>query len=315
MIATEQNPHPATTSMGPEITPAPLVGEDLKQAVFKFEGEIRAKMKERQHGVPTFCDNTVLSLIRQLRQLDPALPWEESIKRLGAAGAQAGAALEHLRLFLLRKGQGRFVNYDERFRQTAEGHVSERDIGYYEFITSQGVEECMQWKGVPLFKTVYDFSIYTMMLWSLRPQTIIELGSGMGSSAVWMADLLKAFAIDGHIYSLDLRSPALEYEGITFMEGDSQKIEESFPVEMLKGLPHPWLFVEDAHVNVQGVMRHFHPYFESGDYVVIEDSGQKQDDIKQFLTEHPDGYKLDTAYTDFFGRNATCSRDSIFVKV
>jgi cephalosporin hydroxylase len=314
MIATEQNPRPATTSVRPESTPASLVGDDLKKAVFEFEEEIRAKMKERQHGVPTFCDNTVLSLIRQLRQLDGALPWEESIKQLGAAGAQAGAALEHLKLFLMRKNQGRFVNYEARFRQTAEGSISERDIGYYEFITSQGVEECMQWKGIPLFKTVYDFSIYTMMIWNLRPRTVIELGSGMGSSAVWMADLMKTFGLEGHIYSLDLRRPDLDYEGISFIEGDSQKIEEAFPEDVLKSMPHPWLFIEDAHVNVLGVMRYFHSHFESGDYVVIEDSGQKQDDIKQFLLQHPDCYKLDTAYTDFFGRNSTCSRDSIFIR-
>ena len=52
---------------------------------------------------------------------------------------------------------------------------------------------------INLFKTVYDFSVYTMLLWNLKPKTIVELGSGMGASAVWMADLLKMFEIEGHI--------------------------------------------------------------------------------------------------------------------
>ncbi len=85
MIATEQNTH--LTRMSPVNASDSVVGSALKKAAFKFEEEIRAKVKERQHGVPTFCDNTVLSLIGQLRQLDDALPWEESIKHLSAAGA------------------------------------------------------------------------------------------------------------------------------------------------------------------------------------------------------------------------------------
>ena len=58
------------------------------------------------------------------------------------------------------------------------------DLSDLDLMMSQGVFDCMQWRGMPLFKTVYDFSIYTMLLWALKPRTIIELGSGTGASAV-----------------------------------------------------------------------------------------------------------------------------------
>jgi cephalosporin hydroxylase len=173
----------------------------------------------------------------------------------------------------------------------------------------------MHWKGLPLFKTVFDFSLYNMMLWNLRPKTIIEIGSGTGASAIWLADLMEMFGIDGAVYSVDLNQPGLQHKNISFIQGDCWKIQEVFAEGTLKNAPHPWLLIEDAHVNVSGVLQYFHSYFESGDYMIVEDSDRKRKDIGQFLTYHPDCYKVDTHYTDFFGRNATCSLDSIFIRV
>ena len=51
-----------------------------------------------------------------------------------------------------------------------------------------------------------------------------------------------------------------------------------------------------------------------GDYLVVEDSDVKRDDIRTFVTAHPGGYLVDTRFTDNFGRNATCAADSIFVR-
>jgi hypothetical protein len=79
-------------------------------------------------------------------------------------------------------------------------------------------------------------------------------------------------------------------------------------------LVHPWLVVEDAHHNVEPVLSHFHSGLKKGDCVYVEDSEIKRGDIRRFLSKHPGCYLVDTKYTDFFGRNATCALDSIFVK-
>jgi cephalosporin hydroxylase len=293
-----------------------LNGSALKEATHRLAAETRERIRGQQSGVPTFSDNIFLSLVEQLDRLDQNLPWEESVERLaGPSGQQLKEALAHLQHFLSRRSAERLVNYHDRFVSTPSGPRSESAISAQELIMSQGVSECMHWKGLPIFKTVFDFSIYTMMMWELKPKTVIEIGSGTGSSAVWMADTLKALGLEAHVYSADLKKAPLEYEGVTFIQGNCWVIERAFTSEFLRNAPHPWLFIEDAHVNVHGVLSHFHPHFQKGDYMVVEDSLHKQDVLSKFMKQNHGCYKLDTRYTDFFGRNATCSHDSIFVRV
>lgn len=280
-----------------------------------LEAELKVKIEEPQNGVRTACDNALLSLIWVLEQLDEALPWEESIKLMSSSVRERlGPTLQRLQLFLGRAIQGRFVDFQERFQAAPGGIRNNCEISDADMTMSQGVFDCMQWKGMPLFKTVYDFSIYSMMLWALKPRTIIELGSGTGASAIWLADLAKTFDISGQVYSVDLKKPELEVENVRFIQGDCRRIDTVFDENLLRETPHPWMLIEDAHVNVYGILRHFHSYLVRGDYVVIEDSTGKQDDINKFLLEESGCYKVDTYYTDFFGRNATCAYDSILVR-
>jgi hypothetical protein len=46
----------------------------------------------------------------------------------------------------------------------------------------------------------------------------------------------------------------------------------------------------------------------------VEDSDVKREALRQFLGAHPGSYLVDTHFTDYFGRNATCAADSIFVR-
>ena len=84
-------------------------------------------------------------------------------------------------------------------------------------ITSQGVKDVMRWKGLPLYKSVYDFALISMILWKLQPKTIFEMGSGEGGSAVWMADLCKSYALSTRVYSVDIEPPDVTYDGVTFL--------------------------------------------------------------------------------------------------
>ncbi|KYC36600.1 hypothetical protein WA1_43730 [Scytonema hofmannii PCC 7110] len=299
----------------PDNLPVLLEGNELKEATNRLAQEVQAKIRQRQQEVPTAFDYYLDILIEQLHQLDKDLPWEESSKHLsGTEGERLRQGLQQLRLFLSRRSQGRFVSFHERFTTPEIALGMMTDIGLYEPAMSQGVAECMQWKGMPLFKTAFDFNIYTMMLWDIKPRTIIELGSGVGSSAIWLADLMKIFEIQGHIFSVDLKKLELQHNGVSFIQGDCNQIEEVFAEDFLRNAPHPWLFIEDAHVNVHGVLCHFHRYFKQGDYVVIEESLFQKDAIGRFLMKYPDCYKIDTYYTDFFGGNITCAMDSIFVR-
>jgi cephalosporin hydroxylase len=212
-----------------------------------------------------------------------------------------------LRRMLNRRSMGRFVDYFERKSMPAE------ERNHLEL--SQGVDECVRWKGYMLFKTVYDLVIYQLILAELRPGTIIEIGSGDGGSAIWFADQARILGIETRVVSMDNRPPAIEYPSVRFLAGDCNQIGSAFTEGQLAQMVHPWLVVEDAHVNLLGVLEFFDNHLQSGDYFVVEDSPIKENDIGKFMLTRSALYPVDTRFTDFFGQNATCSVDSIFKRM
>jgi cephalosporin hydroxylase len=87
-----------------------------------------------------------------------------------------------------------------------------------------------------------------------------------------------------------------------------------FDSDLLRSAPHPFLVIEDAHINVHDVLMHIDGFLTKGDYLYVEDSRDKSGDLEKFSNARANRYKVDTRYTDFFGRNATCAANSIFVR-
>ena len=175
-------------------------------------------------------------------------------------------------------------------------------------ITSQGVKDVMRWKGLPLYKSVYDFSLISMILWKLQPRTIFETGSGEGTSALWMADLCEIYDNeDCNIYSVDLEPPNQSHSRISFIKGNSNDIDKIF--DDLSIYPHPWLVLEDAHTNITGIVKLFSKEMEKGDHLIIEDVRGSINSILDTLlpTLHGSGMKRSNHWTDFFGPNATAN--------
>lgn len=286
-----------------------IAGARLKRAASELFEDVRARVAARQQGVPTFFDNFVLRTIGQLRQLDLVRPWEQSCASLaGPDGERLRSGLLRLRRYLTRRAAGRYVELAAR-RRTA---VPRSEVDGATMAMSQGTDACLAWRGRPLFKTVFDLALYPMILWDVKPGTVIELGSGSGASAVWLADHLTGYGMEAGVLSLDLRAPALDHPGVSFISGDCERIAEALPASLLSGLPHPWVVIEDAHVNVLGVLSYLHDHLETGDYLIVEDSTIKTAALDSYIERFPDCYLVDTHYTDFFGRNATSCFDSIF---
>jgi len=66
---------------------------------------------------------------------------------------------------------------------------------------------------------------------------------------------------------LEDRMKEIKPDNVTFLHGDSHKIEKTFHSDFLCGLPHPWVAIEDSHENVYyGILEHFHLFMKSGDY-------------------------------------------------
>ena len=200
--------------------------------------------------------------------------------------------------------------------------------------TLLGIQQALHnyhYRGVPLLKNPFDFAIYPLLLWQLKPRTIIEIGSKCGGSALWFGDLLGNFGVDGHIYSVDIvRVTKVTHPRVIFLEGSGRSLGESLTAEFLQGLPRPWLVIEDAdHAYETSIatLQFFHPLLQNGEYIVVEDgiisdlsevpdcnSGPHRA-LKEFLKQYPDEYEIDGNYCDFFGYNVTWCTNGFLKKV
>ncbi len=286
----------------------------LKEAAIAAHTALQARIRGPQRGVQTFFDNFLDGLLRRLAATEADHGWDLD-RPPPARGPDAThvAELRWLDGFLANQRHGRFVPYGVRRQSSRAGRGS--DIGPRELIMSQGTTACLTWKGSPLFKTAFDFALLNMLLWELKPASVLEIGSGTGASARWIADLLRGLQLHGQVHSVDIQPVAGDYPGVHFLGGDCRVPETLFGADLLRQAPHPWLVIEDAHVNVHDVLAHVSGFLVAGDYLIVEDSSAKRDDLDRFLKSRESDYRVDTRYTDFFGRNATCAENSIFVRV
>jgi len=296
-----------------------IAGDALKASARDFLAEMRAKVAREQGGLHSIFDSWFTRVVTQLVRFDPARAWEDSVAEDAARSPGRGQGLQwdllRLRLFLDRWRQGRFVDYAQRRRSAA--HYFPRfgtEFGTDVLLTCQGAPALMRWRGTPLMKNVFDFAMYPALLSELRPATVFEVGSGLGASAAWFADLLALGGVTSRVHSVDLVEGKIQHPGVAFYRGDCSDPVALFPEHLLRTEPHPWLVVEDAHHNVEGVLGWFHRFLKPGDYLVVEDSDVKHDTLSAFTAAHPGDYLVDTRFTDNFGRNATCAADSIFVR-
>ena len=296
-----------------------ISGDALKASALKYAKQLRAKVETEQGGLLSVFDSWFTRVVNQLIGFDPSRSWEESVREEVSRSPVQSQSLQwdlmRLRLFLDRWAQGRFVEFAQRERSGAHYHPRfGTEFGVDVLLTCQGAISLMRWRGLPLLKNAFDFALYPMLLGELRPRSIFEIGSGLGASAAWFADTVAALGVAARVHSVDRAKAQIEHPGVSFRQGDCANPDSLFDPEVLRSAPHPWLVVEDAHHNVEAVLQYFHEFLVPGDYLVVEDSDVKRKDLRKFVGAHPGDYLVDTRFTDFFGRNATCAADSIFVR-
>lgn len=188
------------------------------------------------------------------------------------------------------------------------------------------------YKDIICQKNPFDLSLYTKLLWSLKPKTIIEIGSAYGGSALWFADTLSSFNLNSHIYSIDLDISKIEVvdDRITFIQGSLFNLDSLLPERFIRNLSRPLLIVEDSshfYDATYHVLNFFKSLLEKGEYIIIEDGivrnlgeNYKQYNdgpnkaIEQFI-ERNRGFVIDTNYCDFFGHNYTWNTNGFLKKI
>jgi len=252
---------------------------------------LEEKLKQ-QKGNTTFFDNMVKHII---------------IDNTFNNSDQIVAKFKNLFSYLMSIKNNRFSSYSSRIDENCPFSNDKSTLDQFSFELSQGTHNPIKWKNLDLYKTAFDMVIYIQLISELKPDVIIEYGSGSGGSAIWLSDLTKSLNLTTKIYSYDKNKPNLEYSGITFEKIDFMN---NFP--NLEFQNERILVIEDAHANVEELLLHTDKFLKKGDYLVVEDSIIKVDEILGFLSKTKKSYKVDNFYTDFFGRNSSSARDSIF---
>lgn len=197
-----------------------------------------------------------------------------------------------------------------------------------------------KWRGIIHNKGPIEIALYQMLIYELSPRTIVELGALNGGGAIWMADICSLFGLNSKLISIDidlnLVAPVAMNDGrVEFIEGDANKIESVLPAQRLRDLPHPWLIIEDCHVNTAGILDHFYDGgLEPGDYLIVEDTNQDAWDAwsdewmdtdrvargKRKLptmtewTASKSDMLVDRKYLDMYGYNSSKNWNSVLVK-
>lgn len=177
------------------------------------------------------------------------------------------------------------------------------------------------YRGVSMIKNPFDFAIYPLLFWDVKPKTVIEIGSKCGGSALWFGDLMNNYGIDGHIYSIDIvKVDEVSHPRVTFLEGDGRNLAATLSADWIASLPRPLLIIEDADHSYEtssAVLKFFNPFIEAEEFIVIEDgiiSDLENDGaansgphraLKEFISHNPGAYESCSKYSDFFGYNYT----------
>ena len=188
------------------------------------------------------------------------------------------------------------------------------------------------YKDIVCQKNPFDLALYTKLLWSLKPNTIIEIGSAYGGSALWFADTLSSFNLNSHIYSIDLDISKIDIvdDRITFIQGSLFNLDSLLPERFIRNLSRPLLIIEDSshfYDATYHVLDFFKSLLEKGEYIIIEDGivrnlgeyyKQYNDGpnkaIEQFIERNRD-FVIDTNYCDFFGHNYTWNTNGFLKKI
>jgi cephalosporin hydroxylase len=150
--------------------------------------------------------------------------------------------------------------------------------------------------GVPLSKFPEDLRVYEHLLWADRPDTVIEVGTQLGGSALWFRDRLRTLQAHGHIRDLrvvtiDVSQTAARHalsqvdpsyaDTIHTVEGDIRSEGIVDTVAPLVG--QRCLVVEDsahAYDTTRASLEHLSPFVQPGGYLVVEDGCVDIDEMR-----------------------------------
>lgn len=201
------------------------------------------------------------------------------------------------------------------------------DIPYELLMKIQQGTMNYRYRGVPMLKNPFDLALYAMLLERARPETLIEIGTHAGGSALWFADQRPGL----QVLSIDLERPeGVSHPSVRFLRGDAQRLGDVLTPDVMQSLARPLLVVEDSsHLagTTAAVLDFFDRWLQPGEYIVIEDGiltamrvadaydGGPLRAVHEFLARSGGRYEIDRTLCDHYGRNVTWNVDGYLRRI
>jgi cephalosporin hydroxylase len=131
--------------------------------------------------------------------------------------------------------------------------------------------------GVRAIKNPMDFWVYQEIIWRVKPEVIVEVGTCYGGGTLALAHLQDIMDL-GRVITVDVdhsqvAAQVLEHPRITAITGDA--CESFAAVKELIGDSAPVLVIEDSshtYENTLNVLRKYHTLVTADSYLIVEDS-------------------------------------------
>lgn len=177
--------------------------------------------------------------------------------------------------------------------------------------------------GIPLVKFPSDLVVLTSILWKVKPQLIIEIGTHEGGSALWMCHQMEKIRDDFEIHTIDVVDKVNDSR--VLQEGRIKRFLDGYEGYPLtdSALGKTTLVIDDGSHFYEDVVNAFHvfsPLVTVGSYYIVEDGiteylgssdelkleGGPYRAIKQILRETND-FLEDSSVLDPWTKNPTAN--------
>jgi cephalosporin hydroxylase len=173
------------------------------------------------------------------------------------------------------------------------------------------------YRGIEAIRCPFDYVIYQMILFEVKPDLVIELGTNSGGGALYIADLMNIIG-QGMVHTIDIdrrsKDVVAEHPRIKlFTEGwqgyDLSETNGHTTIMVIDDASHQYCETFDA-------LGKFASLVTVGSYYIVEDGiinelGFKKEfdggplrAVNQFINQD-DRFEIDRRWCDFFGKNAT----------
>lgn len=186
----------------------------------------------------------------------------------------------------------------------------------------------VEYRGASFLKCPFDYVLYQMLIMSVKPDLIIEIGTSRGGGAYYYGDLLEILGGNREVHTINIYNE-VELDEIK----NHKRIKffyngwENYDLKLTEGF-NKILVIDDGthdYDSVLGSLNKFSPIVSEGSYFIIEDgiitelnldgfNGGPLRAIKEFLYKN-DNFKIDRYYCDFFGTNATFNPNGYLKKI